>query len=267
MARVIVITSGKGGVGKTTTTANLGMCLAKLGYETILIDADTGLRNLDLLLGLENRVIYTALEVVSGECRLEQALIKDKHYNRLSLLSTSQNHTKNDISEDSICFLINLLHKKADYILIDSPAGIEKGFYRAISSAKEALVITTPEITSVRDADRVIGLLQSHNINNISLIINRIRHKMIRQNEMMSVQDVTEVLAIPLVGVIPEDEKVIISTNKGEPIVLEEHFSVSSLAFEDIARRLNGQDIGFKNLDYFYPTHLEFLKKIFFKSF
>nr|YP_010713777.1 septum site-determining protein [Galdieria phlegrea]WDA99859.1 septum site-determining protein [Galdieria phlegrea] len=266
MARVIVITSGKGGVGKTTTTANLGMCLAKLGYETVLVDADIGLRNLDLLLGLENRVIYTAFEVISGECNLEQALIKDKRYNKLSLLTTAQNRNKNDINEENMNFLIKLMDRQSDYILIDSPAGIEKGFYCAISGAKEALVVTTPEIASVRDADRVIGLLESYGINKISLIVNRIRSRMIRDNEMMSVSDVSEVLAISLIGIIPEDEKVIISTNKGEPLVLEEHLSLPGLAFEDIARRLDGQQVDFNNFDYFYNKPFKLLKQLFLGS-
>ena len=180
MARVIVVTSGKGGVGKTTTTANLGMALAQLGYQTALIDADIGLRNLDLLLGLENRVIYTALEVLSGECRLEQALIKDKRQPGLVLLPAAQNRNKDSISSDQMKYLVQLLDSQHDYILIDCPAGIETGFHNAIAPAQEAIVVTTPEIAAVRDADRVIGLLEANGIEKISLLVNRLRPRVIR---------------------------------------------------------------------------------------
>ena len=172
MSRIIVITSGKGGVGKTTATANLGMALAQLGYQVALIDADIGLRNLDLLLGLENRVIYTALEVLSGECRLEQALIKDKRQPSLTLLPAAQNRNKDSIDSDQMQYLVTLMSKQYDYILVDCPAGIESGFHNAIAPADEAIVVTTPEIAAVRDADRVIGLLEANNIKRISLLIN-----------------------------------------------------------------------------------------------
>jgi septum site-determining protein MinD len=175
MSRTIVITSGKGGVGKTTATANLGMAIAQLGYQVALIDADIGLRNLDLLLGLENRVIYTALEVLSGECRLEQALIKDKRQPGLALLPAAQNRNKDSIDSDQMQYLVTLMNKHYDYILIDCPAGIESGFHNAIAPADEAIVVTTPEIAAVRDADRVIGLLEANNIKRISLLINRLR--------------------------------------------------------------------------------------------
>jgi septum site-determining protein MinD len=225
MSRIIVITSGKGGVGKTTATANLGMTLAQLGYQVALIDADIGLRNLDLLLGLENRVIYTALEVLSGECRLEQALIKDKRQPSLTLLPAAQNRNKDSIDSDQMQYLVTLMSKQYDYILVDCPAGIESGFHNAIAPADEAIVVTTPEIAAVRDADRVIGLLEANNIKRISLLINRLRPQMVKANDMMSVADVKEILAIPLVGVIPEDECVIVSTNRGEPLVLENKLS------------------------------------------
>lgn len=248
MARIIVITSGKGGVGKTTTTANLGMALAQLGYQTALIDADIGLRNLDLLLGLENRVIYTALEVLSGECRLEQALIKDKRQPGLMLLPAAQNRNKDSISAEQMKYLVSLMDPQYDYILIDCPAGIETGFHNAIGPANEAIVVTTPEIAAVRDADRVIGLLEANGIEKISLLVNRLRPQMVKANDMMSVADVREILAIPLIGVIPEDECVIVSTNRGEPLVLEKKLSLPGIAFENTACRIDGQQVEFLDL-------------------
>jgi septum site-determining protein MinD len=249
MTRIIVITSGKGGVGKTTTTANLGMALAQLGYQTALIDADIGLRNLDLLLGLENRVIYTALEILSGECRLDQAIIKDKRQPGLTLLPAAQNRNKDSITTDQMKYLVNLMKDQYDYILIDCPAGIEAGFHNAIKPAEEAIVVTTPEIAAVRDADRVIGLLEANGIKKISLLVNRLRPQMVKANDMMSVADVKEILAIPLIGVIPEDECVIISTNRGEPLVLDKNLSLPGLAFENTACRLDGQKIEFLDLN------------------
>ena len=245
MARVIVVTSGKGGVGKTTATANLGMSLAKLGYQTVLIDADVGLRNLDLLLGLENRVIYTALEVLLGECRLDQALIKDKRQPGLVLLPAPQHRNKDSITGDQMKYLVTLLNESYDFVLIDCPAGIEAGFQNAIGPAKEAIVVTTPEIAAVRDADRVIGLLEANRMEKIYLLVNRLRPEMVKSNDMMSVDDVKEILAIPLIGVIPEDESVIISTNRGEPLVLEKKLSLPGLAFENIACRLIGRQVDF----------------------
>jgi septum site-determining protein MinD len=266
MTKVIVITSGKGGVGKTTTTANLGMSLAQLGYQTVLVDADIGLRNLDLLLGLENRIIYTAFEVLTGECTLEQALIRDKRQSTLKLLPTAQNRNKDSITLEQMKHLISLLKKNHDYILIDCPAGIETGFYNAICAAQEAIVITTPEITAVRDADRVIGLLEANKINKVSLVINRIRPKMVKSNNMMSVEDVREILAIPLIGIIPEDESVIISTNRGEPLVLEKKLSIPGIAFENIAYRLTGQEVEFINFEAYSKNPLKRLQNFFLGS-
>nr|BDA97403.1 septum-site determining protein [Cryptomonas sp. NIES-345]BDA98364.1 septum-site determining protein [Cryptomonas sp. NIES-1327] len=266
MARVIVITSGKGGVGKTTTTANLGMSLAQLGYQTVLVDADVGLRNLDLLLGLENRIIYTSFEVLSGECKIEQALIKDKRQPTLKLLPTAQNRNKDSINSVQMKELISLLEQTHDYIIIDCPAGIETGFHNAICSAQEAIVITTPEITAVRDADRVIGLLEANKIKKISLIVNRLRPKMVEANNMMSVSDVREVLAIPLLGIIPEDESVIISTNRGEPLVLEKKLSLPGVAFENIAYRLTGQEIEFIDFESYPKNPLKRLRNFFLGS-
>ena len=248
MGRVIVITSGKGGVGKTTTTANIGMALAQRNRKVVVVDADFGLRNLDLLLGLENRVVYTAVDVLSGQCRLEQALVKDKRRGNLVLLPAAQNRTKDSINPAQMRQLIAALTKVFDYVLVDSPAGIEMGFQNAIAAATEAIVVTTPEISAVRDADRVIGLLEANNIKKSGLIINRIRPKMVAVNDMMSVDDVTEILAIPLLGVVPDDEKVIVSTNKGEPLVLSGTPTQAGTAFENIARRLDGEKVEFLDL-------------------
>lgn len=241
-ARTIVVTSGKGGVGKTTTAANLGMSMARLGYRVALIDADIGLRNLDLLLGLENRILYTAMEVLDGQCRLDQALIRDKRWKNLSLLSISKNRQRYNITRQGMTNLVQSIQDLGyQYILIDCPAGIDVGFVNAIASAKEALILTTPEITAIRDADRVAGLLEANEIYNVKLIVNRVRTDMIKTNDMMSVRDVQEMLGIPLLGAIPEDSHVIISTNRGEPLVMKKRLTLSGLAFENTARRLVGK--------------------------
>lgn len=262
MSRIIVITSGKGGVGKTTASANLGMALAKIGKSVALIDADFGLRNLDLLLGLENRIVYTAVEVLARECRLEQALVKDKRQPNLVLLPAAQNRAKDSVTPDQMKLLVNALAQKYQYILIDSPAGIEMGFKNATAPAKEALIVTTPEISAVRDADRVVGLLEAQGVKKIHLIVNRIRPAMVKANDMMSVNDVQELLAIPLIGVVPDDERVIVSTNKGEPLVLSETPSMAAIAFENIARRLEGETIEFLNLDTSNNGFFSRLKKL-----
>ncbi len=248
MSRIIVITSGKGGVGKTTCTANLGMALAKQGRKVAVVDADFGLRNLDLLLGLENRIVYTAVEVLAGQCRLEQALVKDKRQPGLVLLPAAQNRTKDAVNPAQMRQLVALLAQKYDYVLVDSPAGIEMGFRNAIAAAQEALVVTTPEISAVRDADRVVGLLEAHGIKRTHLIVNRLRPAMVQANDMMSVEDVQEILAIPLIGIIPDDERVIVSTNRGEPLVLSDTPSLAGAAFDNIVRRLEGEHIEFLDL-------------------
>ncbi len=250
MSRIIVITSGKGGVGKTTCTANLGMALAKRGRKVVVIDADFGLRNLDLLLGLENRIVYTAVEVLAGECRLDQALVKDKRQPNLALLPAAQNRTKEAVTPDQMKKLVAALAQSFDYVLIDSPAGIEMGFQNAIAPAKEAIIITTPEISAVRDADRVVGLLEANDVKRMHLIVNRLRPAMVEKDMMMSVKDVQEILSIPLLGVVPDDEKVIISTNRGEPLVLaQEGSSLAGIALNNIVRRLEGERVPLLDLN------------------
>ena len=256
--RVVVVTSGKGGVGKTTATANLGMSIARLGYRIALLDADIGLRNLDLLLGLENRVLYTGVEVIEGQCRLDQALIRDKRWKNLSLLAISKNRQLYNITRNDMNNLIDSLKELGfQFILIDCPAGIDIGFVNAIASATEAVVVTTPEITSIRDADRVAGLLEANGIYNTQLIVNSVRADMIQQNDMMSVKDVQEMLGIPLLGAIPEDTEVIISTNRGEPLVLRRKLTLSGIAFENAARRLIGKDEFLIDLDTPYKGVLQ----------
>ncbi len=257
MTRIIVITSGKGGVGKTTLTANLGMALAKMGHQVALVDADFNLRNLDLLLGLEKRIVYGVLDVLAGECRLEQALIKDKRQPGLVLMPVSQKRTQDVVTPEQMKSLSNALAQKYDYVLIDSPSGIDMGFQNAIAPATEAIIVTTPEIPSVRDANRTIKLLQDQDIKHIHLIVNRIKPLMVQLFKLMSVQDVQELLEIPLIGVIPEDEKVIISTNCGEPLVLAENPSGAAIALNNIARRIRGETVEFLDLDLSDPSILD----------
>jgi septum site-determining protein MinD len=251
MTRVIVITSGKGGVGKTTTTSNIGMSLARIGHSTLLIDADVGLRNLDLLLGLENRIIYTALDVLNEVCKFEQAIIEDKRHSKLAFLPLSSNRINLPITSDQIKQLIELAKADYEYILIDSPAGIDQGFQTAVEFANEAIVVVTPEVPSIRDADRVIGILMSIGIKKINLVINRIRPNMIKTDDMMSIEDVTSILGIILIGVIPDSEKIIVASNRGEPVVLEDKNCLPGIAFDNTARRLNGEKIDFLDLDNF----------------
>ena len=255
-SRVIVITSGKGGVGKTTAVANIGISVARLGYRVVLIDADIGLRNLDLLLGLENRVLYTAMEVLDGKCRLDQALIRDKRWKNLALLPISKNRQRYNVDRQGITALVKSLQELGyQYIVIDCPAGIDVGFINAITPADEAIVVTTPEITAIRDADRVTGLLEANNIFNVKLLLNRVRLEIIQRNDIISVDDVQEMLGIPLLGAVPEDSNVIVATNRGEPLVLRKKITLSGIAFENAARRLIGRqdyiidlEIPYKNL-------------------
>ena len=248
MGEVIVITSGKGGVGKTTTTANLGTGLASMGHQVVLIDADIGLRNLDVLLGLENRIVYDLTDVIDGKCRLRQALIKDKRYEGLYLLPAAQTKDKTAVNPDQMKQLCEDLLKEFEYVLIDCPAGIEQGFRNAVAGAQKAIVVTTPEMSAVRDADRVIGLLEASELRKPALIINRLRPKMVRHGDMMSMEDIIDILAIELLGIIPEDEMVVISTNRGETVLSDER-AKSGQAFRNIVRRLKGETVPLMELD------------------
>ena len=242
-ARIILICSGKGGVGKTTLTANLGIALAKLGERTVVLDADFGLRNLDLLLGLENRIIYTAQDVLGETCRLEQALVKHKQEPKLSLLPAGNPRMLEWLTPNDMKKIVKMVAVKANYVLIDCPAGIEDGFKNAAAACDEAIVITTPEISAVRDADRVIGLLNSQGIKPVQLVLNRVRPKMMANQDMLSVDDVTDILALPLLGLVIEDEQVIISTNRGEPLTLNGRDCPACRAYTNIAHRLGGENL------------------------
>ncbi|APF22827.1 septum site-determining protein MinD [Clostridium butyricum] len=238
----IVITSGKGGVGKTTTTANIGTALASLGKKVVVIDGDTGLRNLDVLLGLENRIVYTIIDVIEGRCRLKQGLIKDKRFQNLCLLPTAQTKDKDDISPQDMLRIVNELKEEFDYVLIDSPAGIEQGFENAVIGADRAVVVVNPEITSVRDADRVIGKLDAKGLEDHGVIINRLNYEMTKNGDMLDVSDIIETLSIELLGVVPDDKNITVSTNRGEPIVLDEE-AIAGHAFKNIARRIIGEEV------------------------
>ncbi|CDI50256.1 septum site-determining protein MinD [Clostridium tetani] len=262
MGETIVITSGKGGVGKTTTTANLGTALASMDKKVVVIDGDTGLRNLDVLMGLENRVVFTLMDVIDGNCKLKQALIKDKRFNNLYLLPTAQIRDKSDISKENMLSLINELRNDFDYILIDCPAGIEQGFENAVAGADRAIVVVNPEVTSVRDADRVIGKLESKGIEDHQLIINRINPEMVRVGDMLAVQDILDSLAIRLIGIVPDDRNITVSTNRGEPIVLNDN-SKSGQAFKNIARRITGEEVPFISIDNDGKGFFNTLKKFF----
>lgn len=248
MGEAIVITSGKGGVGKTTNTANIGTALASMDKKVVVIDGDTGLRNLDVLMGLENRVVFTLLDVIEERCRLKQALIKDKRFNNLFLLPTAQTRDKTDVDINEMLNIVNELKESFDYVIIDCPAGIEQGFENAVIGADRAIVIVNPEITSVRDADRVIGKLCAKGLENTQLVVNRINFEMTKNGDMLDIEDIKECLAIKLIGVVPDDRKVTISTNKGEPIVLD-NSALAGQAFRNIARRITGEEVEFLNIN------------------
>jgi septum site-determining protein MinD len=242
-SRFILICSGKGGVGKTTLTANLGIALARQGARTAVLDADFGLRNLDLLLGLENRIVFTAQEVLAGTCRLEQALVKHKQEPNLALLPAGNPRMLEWLTPEDMQKVAQMVGEQFDYVLIDAPAGIEGGFRNAMAAAREAIVVTTPEVSAVRDADRVIGLLNSEGVKPIQLVLNRVRPRMIANQEMLAVDDVTDILALPLLGLVLEDEQVIVSTNRGEPLTLNGTGSPAARAYTNVARRLLGEDV------------------------
>ena len=242
MGKVIVVTSGKGGVGKSTSTANLGTALAVLGRKVVVVDADVGLRNLDVIMGLESRVVYTSMDVLEGVCELEQALVKDRRTKDLNLLAASQKNNKTDIQPEQMKKLCLELKETHDYVLVDSPAGIEQGFQNAAAGADTALIVTTPEVASVRDADRIIGLLQNMNIDDMHLIINRLAPDMVKTGDMMEPTDVTDILSIDLLGVVPDDKEILVSTNRGMPSTYN-HKSDAGQAYKRIAQRLEGEDV------------------------
>lgn len=244
----LVITSGKGGVGKTTTSANIGTGLAMLGQSVVVIDADIGLRNLDVVMGLENRIVYDIVDVVEKNCRLKQALIKDKRYEKLYLLPAAQTRDKSAISPEQMLELVNELKKSHDFIIVDSPAGIEQGFQNSIAGSDMAIIVTTPEISAVRDADRVIGILEAKGLHNPKVIINRIRTDMVKRGDMMSIEDIIDILAIDLLGTVPDDEAIVISTNRGEPVVIDDN-AKSGKAFRNITHRLMGEEVEFLDLE------------------
>ena len=249
MSEVIVITSGKGGVGKTTTSANIGCGLALAGKKTVLVDSDIGLRNLDVVMGLENRIVYDLVDVVEGTCRLKQALIKDKRYPGLFLLPAAQTRDKNAVSPEQMKKLCeNIKDMGFDYIIIDCPAGIEQGFKNAIAGADRAIVVTTPEVSAVRDADRIIGLLEANGLNNPMLIVNRVRYDMVKRGDMMYVDDVKEILSEEVIGIVPDDEDIVVTTNKGEPAVAE-GVSKAGMAYRNITSRIMGEEVPFLKLD------------------
>ncbi len=247
MSEVIVVTSGKGGVGKTTTSANVGTGLAMLGEKVVLIDTDIGLRNLDVVMGLENRIVYNLVDVVEGNCRMKQALIKDKRYPNLFLLPSAQTRDKSSVSPGQMMKLVDDLREEFDYILLDCPAGIEQGFKNAIAGADRAFIVTTPEVSAIRDADRIVGLLEASEIRKMDLIVNRIRMDMVRRGDMMSIEDVTDILGIPILGAIPDDEEIVISTNQGEPLVGMNSFA--GQAYLNICRRVLGQEVPLMDLE------------------
>lgn len=244
---VIVVTSGKGGVGKTTTSANVGTGLAKLGKKVCLIDTDIGLRNLDVVMGLENRIVYNLVDVVEGNCRVKQALIRDKRHQGLYLMPSAQTRDKSAVTPGQMIKVIEHLREQFDYIILDCPAGIEQGFQNAIAGADRALIVTTPEVSAIRDADRIVGLLEANGFKKMDLIINRLRIDMVKRGDMMSATDVVDILAVPLIGIVPDDESVVVSTNQGEPLVGSD--SPAGIAYSNIVQRILGKEVPYINLE------------------
>ncbi|NCU16926.1 septum site-determining protein MinD [Pallidibacillus pasinlerensis] len=249
MGEAIVITSGKGGVGKTTSSANIGTALTLQGKRVCLVDTDIGLRNLDVIMGLENRIIYDLVDVATGRCKIHQALVKDKRFDdKLYLLPAAQTSDKNAINPDQMRTIIEGLKKEFDYVIIDCPAGIEQGFQNAVAGADQAIVITTPEVSAVRDADRIIGLLEKEPMTPPRLVINRIRSNMVKDGDMLDVDEITNILAIELIGIVADDEEVIKASNHGEPIVMNPN-NKASLAYRNIARRILGDSVPLQHLE------------------
>lgn len=256
MSNVIVVTSGKGGVGKTTTTASIGAGLARMNKKVVLVDTDIGLRNLDVVMGLENRIIYNLVDVVEGNCRMKQALIRDKHYPSLYLLPSAQTRDKSAVSPEQMIKLTDGLKEVFDYIILDCPAGMEQGFRNAIAPADRAIVVTTPEVAAIRDADRIIGLLESSGIRKIDLVVNRVRMDMVSRGEMMSVEDVLDILAVNLLGAVPDEEQVVIAANHGESIIGSD--TIAGQAYMNISRRISGETVPLLNLE----SSVSFLQKM-----
>ncbi|HEX2697676.1 MAG TPA: septum site-determining protein MinD [Anaerolineales bacterium] len=247
-AQVITISSGKGGVGKTTAVANIAVALATDGAKVVCIDGDIGLRNLDVVMGLENRIVYDLVDVIEGRCKLKQAMIRDKHLTDLYLIPAAQTRDKNAVSPSDMTRVCNELRKEADFIFIDSPAGIERGFRNAIAPADRVLVVTNPEVSAVRDADRVIGILEAEEKRNPALILNRLNPALVKQHDMLSAEDVLDLLGIQLIGIVPEDENVIVGSNRGVPVA-QDPKSRAGQAFRNIAKRIKGEDVPFMDLD------------------
>ena len=247
-AQVVTISSGKGGVGKTTATANLAVALAAEGAKVVCIDGDIGLRNLDVVMGLENRIVYDIVDVIEGRCRLRQAMIRDKRLPELYLIPAAQTRDKSAVTPSDMIRLCNELRAEVDWVIIDSPAGIERGFKNSIAPADRVIVVTNPEVSAVRDADRVIGILEAEEKGTPSLIINRLNPTLVKQHDMLSADDVLDLLAIKLIGIVPEDENVIVGTNRGNPVAMDPK-SRAGQAFRNIARRLKGEEVPFLDLD------------------
>jgi len=245
--RVITISSGKGGVGKTTATANLGLALASLGKRVVVIDADIGLRNLDVILGLENRIVYDLVDIIEGRSKLRQSMIRHKQYDNLFLIPAAQTRDKSAVSPEDMVRLTDELRLDFDYVIIDSPAGIERGFRNALEPADEVLIVTNPEVSAVRDADRIIGIIEAAEKGPGKLILNRIKIDMVNRGEMLSADDVNDILGLQIIGIIPEDELVLSASNSGVPVTLHAG-SPAGLAFANVARRLTGEDLPFMNL-------------------
>lgn len=260
MGEVIVITSGKGGVGKTTTSANIGAGLAMQGKSVVLVDTDIGLRNLDVVMGLENRIVFDIVDVVEGKCQARKALIKDRRFDNLFLLPASQTRDKTSIIPEQMKKICAELAEEFDYVIVDCPAGIESGFKNAIAGASRAIIVTMPEVSAIRDADKIIGLLESAGLYNPTLIVNRIRKDMVKRGDMLDINDIEEILGIKLIGIIPDDEQIIVSTNKGEPVVYTDGL-MAAQAYKNIVRRILGEEVPFMDLK--ATSFLEKVKNLF----
>ena len=247
--RVITITSGKGGVGKTTLTANLSTALAMAGHKVVAIDADIGLRNLDVVMGLENRIVYDLVDVIEGRCRLKQAMIKDKRLEGLSMIPAAQTRDKNAVSPTDMVLVCDQLREEVDYIVIDSPAGIERGFQNALAPADHVIIVTNPEVSAVRDADRIIGMIEAEEKGPGRLVINRYKPGMVARGDMLSIEDIVDILHIDVIGIIPEDENILISTNRGQPLVMQNGAAKDTgVALRNIVRRIQGEEVPFIDL-------------------